>query len=154
MSRFVCFLCFNPLNLTILNSNCPSVTSNTTINPIRSYIFSCKHTFCQNCKDKCKGKCVLCKRYCNILEINSSMPQHLRLYFEPLSRSFHQMMAIWKFQCQQDETHTQHLYKAQQEYLKKLEQDKVKYVQQQKDLNQLKERGRQIRLIYHKLAKR
>lgn len=58
----------------------------------KSYITTCKHMLCQNCKEKFKSVCARCGKQCSFMQINENMQPSLRDFIEPV------VQQITKFQ--------------------------------------------------------
>lgn len=96
MTQFYCNICSYSLHFSLDRNNTASETS--TSNAPKSYVTSCKHVFCRNCKGAYQDHCPVCKQQCKIIEICNTMPSIIRLFFEPIEYSFELISEVTEFQ--------------------------------------------------------
>lgn len=123
MDTFYCNFCLHPLNVFQGGKGDSFMPSS----PIKSYITNCQHTFCQTCKEKCREKCAVCGNVCKLMEINESMPFHLRLMFQPLHTTQNLLNTVWKFQGRQEAYSLRKLKHMENFFLSKYDEEKRQY---------------------------
>lgn len=133
METFYCNFCLNPLKL----FQAKTTDSFSTSPQIKSYVTNCQHTFCQTCKEKCRPKCVICGNMCKLMQIDDSMPFHLRLLFQPMPATNNLASSVSKFRARQELLTNNKLKQMETFYMSKYEDEKRQY---QLEANALKKR--------------
>lgn len=146
-----CNSCGTKLNISVLIAHSES-DPNKHIQ--RCYTTNCQHIYCQLCIQKLNDNCLICKRKCLSLELNSETPAAIRTFFEPLEKQANHMKKLIKFHRQQHEIRIEQLNHFNERYRRLYEEEKAKIEGIQKRGNAANSRRSRLCLLLKQIESR
>lgn len=133
MPTFYCNRCTQQLSVSSVPASANVTMTNgsrgsSTAISAKSYITTCKHMLCQNCKEKFKSVCARCGKQCSFMQINENMQPSMRDFIEPVVQQIAQFQKkigdVRNFQREQNRVRRNNLKAFKRKYEQAAVQEK------------------------------